>query len=194
MSRRRPVVLVPGFFDRADKMAPMARFLSRRGVEAHVVAPQPSSGRVGIERLAEQLAAFADNHLAGRLFDLVGFSMGGLTARFYVQRLGGKERAGRLVTISTPHRGTLTARLWPGPGGRQMRPGSAFLGSLNEDAETLEHHRFVSFWTPFDAMILPATSSRLGVGREVRLPVLAHPLMVTDRRALDAVARAINGP
>ena len=191
---RRAVVLVPGFFDRARKMAPMARFLSRRGFEAHAVAPQPSSGRIGLEAQARQLAAFADGPLAGRPFDLVGFSMGGLVARVYVQRLGGAARVGRLVTLSSPHRGTVTARAWPGPAACEMEPGSALLRELNADAQMLERHGFTSLWTPFDLMIVPAPSSRLGVGREVRLPVLAHPLMVTDRRALAAVAEALEGP
>ena len=64
--------------------------------------------------------------------------MGGLVSRYYVQRLGGIERVRRLITISTPHQGTLWAHMVGNPGSRQMRPGSAFLSKLNHDAAMLE--------------------------------------------------------
>jgi triacylglycerol lipase len=40
-------------------------------------------------------------------------------------------------------------------------------------------------------MILPAISSQLGIGKEVNLPVLLHPLMLTDNRSLAIVAEAL---
>ena len=195
----RAVMVVPGFMDGPNRVRRLGRFLRRHGFEPHAVAPQPSSGRVGLDVLAEQLRAYADDGpLAGRPFDLVAFSMGGLTSRYYVQRLGGTDRVGRFVTLASPHRGTLMAKLWPGAGGRQMRPGSAFLEDLNADAAMLERHHFTSVWTPMDLMIVPPTSSKLGVGREVRLLVPAHPLMIYGRRAhravLDALTRQADTP
>jgi hypothetical protein len=43
-------------------------------------------------------------------------------------------------------------------------------------------------------MILPATSSRLGIGKEVTIPVILHPLMLTDTRTLTIVADALIEP
>jgi hypothetical protein len=43
-------------------------------------------------------------------------------------------------------------------------------------------------------MILPAISSHLGIGKEVNLPVLLHPLMLTDPRTLTIVAKALIEP
>lgn len=68
-----------------------------------------------------------------------------------------------------------------------MRPGSSFLNDLNRDAGTLETISFTSLWTPFDLMILPATSSILNVGRAVRVGTLVHPLLVLDRKVLKIV-------
>ena len=188
----RPVMLVPGFMDGPNRVRRLARYLRRHGFRPHAVAPQPSSGRVGLDVLAEQLRAYADDGpLAGQVFDLVAFSMGGLVSRYYVQRLGGAERVGRFVTLASPHRGTRMAQLWPGAGGRQMRPGSAFLEDLNGDAAMLERHGFTSIWTPLDLMIVPPTSSVLGVGRERRLLVPAHPLMIYGRTAHRAVLAAL---
>ena len=41
--------------------------------------------------------------------DIVGFSMGALASRHYIQRGAGKQRVRRFVSISGPHAGTLTA-------------------------------------------------------------------------------------
>jgi triacylglycerol lipase len=123
----------------------------------------------------------------GEPFDLVGFSMGGLVCRYYVQRLGGVERVGRLITISAPHLGTYWAYTGGNKGSRQMRPGSEFLVELNRDARILERVKFASIWTPLDLTIVPAWSSRLGVGEEFQVSVMLHPWMLGSRRCLEVV-------
>ena len=46
---------------------------------------------------------------------MVGHSLGGLIARYYVTRLGGDERVHTLVTLGTPHSGTYSAYALPSP-------------------------------------------------------------------------------
>ena len=72
-----------------------------------------------------------------------------------------------------------------------MRPGSEFLEDLNRDSAMLGRIEFTTIWTPFDLMIVPADSSRLDVGRSIRVNVAAHPLMIRDRRVLDLVHRLL---
>jgi triacylglycerol lipase len=183
-----PVILVHGIGDTPDVFGPMAAVLRARGHEPHAVAMTPASGRVGLDRLALQLQAYIDVRIGSEQVGLVGFSMGGLVARYYVQRLGGISRVRRFLTLSTPHRGSWWARLLANEGGVQMRPGSEFLADLDRDAEVLEQVGFVSLWTPCDLMILPARSSVIASGEQIRLPVLLHPWMLTDRRCLERVA------
>ena len=166
--------------------------LQRAGLQTHAMNLVPRNGDAGLDHLAGQLAAWIEAHFAaGQSIDLVGFSMGGLVARYYVQRLGGIERVRRFITMSSPHKGTWTAFLRQNRGARQMRPGSAFLQDLNRDAATLCRIEFTTIRTPFDLMIVPADSSELGVGRSIRINVAAHPLMVRDRRVLDLVHRLL---
>jgi triacylglycerol lipase len=75
-----------------------------------------------------------------------------------------------------------------------MRPGSPFLEDLNQDASMLERLNFTSLWTPWDFIIVPACSSQMPVGREVKVPVFAHAFMVRDARCLQAVASALLEP
>lgn len=188
----RPVVLVHGIFDTSKIFDRMASWLRTCGFRPLALNLIPSSGAVGLDELAPQVGAFADRHLSpGEHFDLVGFSMGGLVSRYYMQRLGGIERVRRLITISTPHHGTYSAYALGNRGSRQMRPGSVFLKELNRDASMLERVGFASIWTPLDLMIVPANSSRLGVGEEFRIPVALHPWMLRSKRVLRLLVRLL---
>jgi triacylglycerol lipase len=168
----------------------MSKYLSARGFRPLAVDLTPSNGAVALEDLAAQLSAFVARELApGESFDLVGFSMGGLVCRYYVQRLGGVERVGRLITISSPHRGTYWAHMTRSVGSLQMRPGSQFLRELNRDDATLEHVRHASIWTPLDLMILPASSSR--AGEDFRVIVGLHAWMPRSHKCCAAVGRLL---
>jgi triacylglycerol lipase len=189
---KNPVILVHGIKDDSRKMERMARHLRREGWTTHAIDLRPSWGQIRLDQLAQQLAEFVDARFSsGEKFDLVAFSMGGIVSRFYVQRLGGLERVTRFVTISSPHRGTWLAHFLPTPGCRQMRRDSEFLHDLNRDAEMLRRIRFTSIWTPLDLIILPQNSSCLGVGRELKIWIPAHPLMVMHPRAIRLVADAL---
>lgn len=174
------------------RMEPMAHYLRKRGWEVYTVDMLPSWGQIGIDQLAKNLASFLERTFAPHTtINLVGFSMGGLTCRYYVQRMGGLARTERLITISSPHQGTVMANCSKRPACIQMRPKSKFLTNLNRDVITLEKVNFASIWTPLDLMIFPAKSSSLGVGREQKLWVGAHPLMVLQPSALKVVAELL---
>jgi triacylglycerol lipase len=107
--------------------------------------------------------------------------------------LGGLDRVRRFITISSPHRGTWTAYAATQPGCMQMRPNSEFLQDLNRDAaEILGKLDFTSIWTPYDLMILPASSSEIGLGMQIQIPVALHAAMVRDARTLKVLASVLS--
>jgi len=57
-----------------------------------------------LERWRDQGGRFADARVV-----LIGHSMGGLVARWYLQRCGGAEVVSKLITLGTPYRGSLKA-------------------------------------------------------------------------------------
>ena len=186
------VVLVPGLWDTSSTFTRMTARLKKAGWRALAVSLKPNDGSVTLEQSAEQLRQFIDAKLGSRRsLDMVAFSMGGLVARYYAQRLGGLARIAHFVTISTPHHGTSTAYLEPLPGVREMRPGSTFLQDLDRDADRLGHVSVTSIWSPLDIVIAPSVSSRLPFGSEVQIPVLLHFLMPGDERVIDAVIRSL---
>lgn len=190
-----PVVLVHGITDTFALFKVMTHQLEGAGWRTYGLDLMPSNGNCELDRLAQQLADFIKHTIpSDQPIDLVGFSMGGLVSRYYVQRLGGIDRVQRFVTISAPHNGTLAAHLSLRPGCLQMRPNSRFLNDLNRDVKMLDRINFTSIWTPLDGIIIPANSSVLPVGEAIQIPVPLHAWMVSDKRAIALVAEALRKP
>jgi triacylglycerol lipase len=186
-----PVVLVHGIHSSGADMVRLAQFLRAQGREVYAPTLTPAGGAARLEDLAAQLAEFTKRELPGKKFDLVGFSMGGLVTRYYVQRLGGVEHVSHFVTMAAPHQGTKLANLRRSAGVVQMRPGSEFLRDLASDADVLRRVKFTSFYTPLDTIIVPARSSEMPQAKNVRLWATTHPSWVLEKRCLRAVAKAL---
>ena len=186
------VVLVHGIHSNSRDMTRLARHLRAGGREVFTPDLTPNGGQATIGELGRQLADYTAKHLPrGRKFDLVGFSMGGLVSRYYVQRLGGTERVGHLVTIAAPHHGTVFARLSSQPGALEMRRDSAFLRDLARDNTALSRVKFTSFYTPLDLVIVPARSSEMPQARNVRMWAALHPSLILEKRCIRTVAAAL---
>ena len=195
MTARNPVLLIHGLNDTEAVFHSMSKHLKHQGWTVHSLSLTPSNGNKSLEQLAAQVSRYITKAFApGQAFDLVGFSMGGIVSRYYVQRLGGIERVQRFVTIASPHQGTWVAYGSMRPGCMQMRPGSPFLQDLNRDAEMLKQLDFTSIWTPFDLMIVPANSSQIPVARDLRVWVPAHAWMVSHPETLQAVTTTLKAP
>lgn len=194
----RPVVVVHGIWDNAASVAPLAEALRQRGrTEVHALSLDPPWGNASIEALAEQLADYVARlkaQLCVAAVDLVGFSMGALVSRTYLQLLAGAAHVRSFVSISGPHRGTWTAYGLPLAGVKQMRPGSPLLQRLGADVSHLSDVAVHCLYTPYDAMIVPSVSGVLGGARSVhRVPVLLHRLMLFDTRVHRLVGDLLQG-
>lgn len=192
---RNPVLLIHGIDDTRAIFGQMFPFLSSLGWDVHSLDLVPNCGAAGLEFLAAQVACYIEQTFpAGQAIDLVGFSMGGIVSRYYVQRLGGIDRVQRFITLASPHLGTWAAYSRFNAGCGQMRPNSPFLIDLNQHIFMLNQINFTSIWTPFDLIIIPANSSQLPVGKSVRVLVGGHAWMVTDSRSILRVAEALSEP
>jgi triacylglycerol lipase len=193
--KRNPVLLVHGINDTRVVFNKMARYLGKQGRVVCTLDLIPNNGSEVLDKLAQQLADYVNiNFAAEQALDIVGFSMGGIVSRYYIQRLGGIEKVKRFIAISSPHNGTKIAYLTSLAGAMQMQPNSNFLNDLNADVEILKKLNFTSIWTPYDLMIVPAESSKLPFGKEFILPIALHPWMLTDKRTFEIVAAALDEP
>lgn len=114
-ARRRPVVLMHGFgafvhLFAPISLTPLVEALRRRGIDVHApkVEPYgPIEARVaGWEKKLLEIRAES----GAEEFHLIGFSSGGLDARYLVSRSEGHAFVRTVTTVSTPHRGSSIAR------------------------------------------------------------------------------------
>ncbi|MBN3883054.1 MAG: triacylglycerol lipase [Nostoc sp.] len=193
--QRNPVLLIHGIDDTEAVFHKMRPYLIQQGWSVYSLNLVPNNGDMGLDELAKQVADYVTATFAPeQRLDLIGFSMGGIVSRYYVQRLGGISRVQRFLTISSPHYGTVVAYASRRLGCLQMRPDSIFLKDLNSDAVILGQLDFTSIWTPYDLMIVPANSSQMPIGSQVIVPVTLHPWMLTDSRSLAVVTAALAKP
>ena len=187
--RETRTILVHGYKDDASIFIPLASHLSDLGLKSYSVTLAPSDCSVPLETLAQQLAAFIDdNFAAGQRLDFVGFSLGSIVTRYYIQRMGGLARTNRFLSVAAPHHGTWLAFASRLPAAIQLRPYSDFLRDLNADSERLASIQFASMWSPLDLMILPSLSSRMPVGKNLVVWTLRHQALITSPRGIRTIA------
>ncbi len=174
-----PILLVHGIVSNRSIFTLLRRGLTRRGF-SNVYAMNYLTLATDVRAAAAGLAEEVERIVAETGFErihVIGHSLGGLIARYYVTRLGGDARVHTLVTLGTPHEGTWAAYVAPTRLMQQMRPGSALMRELHRPVRGCRT-RFVSYWSDNDLAILPHASAALRHGdlraRNVRLHGAGH--------------------
>ena len=125
---------------------------------------------------------------------MLGFSMGGVIARIWLQERNGAVRVHRFFSVGSPQNGTLAAvplpRRWLA-GAADMKVGSALLRSLNRDVSALDRIICRSYFSPWDLIVCPGWRAVLPRGQRKRLPVWTHQQLIAHPVALDHLVREI---
>ncbi|WP_250279903.1 alpha/beta fold hydrolase [Frankia sp. Cppng1_Ct_nod] len=178
-----PILLVHGLIDNRSIFTRLRRSLHRRGFGRVATVNLPlftSDVPSAARRLAAVVETMCEQTGYVRLH-IVAHSLGGLVARYYVQKLGGDARVHTLVTLGTPHEGTHLARLLPPMVPytllRQLRPDSDVIRELAGPAPGCRT-RFVAFSGELDMVVRPTESALLHHPdlsvRNVCLPDVGH--------------------
>ncbi|PZP32822.1 MAG: permease [Roseateles depolymerans] len=186
------VLLVHGFScNRAFWNPWMARLRVQPGVAFIAPSLEPAFG--SIDAYAEPIEAAVQRlrALTGRMPLIVGHSMGGVAVRAWWRRYreqhGGPQGAPQVITLGTPHEGTLLAALSPAYNARQMRYRCAWMQALPPLP------RLACVWTPCDQMVMPA-STAVQVGAEPhRIDAVGHVGLVGDPRVWAIFQTALAG-
>ncbi|GGM38840.1 lipase [Longimycelium tulufanense] len=139
-----------------------------------------------IAETARQLAAFGDRILrvtGAKKLDVVGYSQGGMSPRYWIKNLGGDKKIGRLIGLSPSNYGTEsskslgTLRLISAvndvlgvdcPACDEQEADSAFLADLNAGGDTIPDVEYTVIQTRYDDVVTPHTNAFLKPAPNVR--------------------------
>ena len=184
-----PVLLLHGVLCNAGALRGLRDDLAARGI-GPLYALSYGPPLASIEVFAGQVAVKVDAILAATgasRVAIVGHSMGGLVARAYLRRYG-PRKASLVITLGTPHHGSVHAWLFPGISLAQLRPGNAWLAELNRAEGAPAGVRLVSLWSWHDSMVAPQTSARLAGAENIELAGIGHNALLGERRVSALVA------
>lgn len=182
----RGVVLVHGFqCNRAVWWAWLAP-LRARGHAYVAVNLEPPFGTIDdyaplIEAAVQQVAA-----ATGRAPVLVCHSMGGLAARAWLRACQGEARVHRIITLGTPHGGTLLAQLAYTENGRQMRCASPWLVALQASESAASARLFTCWHSNCDNIVFPASTAVLPGSTPRFIAGVAHVQMALHPQVVEA--------
>jgi pimeloyl-ACP methyl ester carboxylesterase len=184
------VIVVHGYAMNRANFALLAHRLARRGHGPILGFEYWTLGRVG--RAARELAGFvADVRAAtgATAVDIIGHSMGGVVARYYVAFHDDPGRAGvaHLVTIGSPLRGTGASALALGFASRELVAGSPLMTRLAA-APLPRSTRWLAMWSEAD-VFAPASQQVAPPNAAVRMyRDLGHVAMLVSGRVADDIA------
>jgi triacylglycerol lipase len=190
-----PILLVHGFADNRSVFTVLRRALRKRGfgmvysLNFNILTALTGDVHSAARELGGEVERICEVTGAEQVH-VVGHSLGGLVARYYVQRMGGDARVHTLLTLGTPHHGTITAYLLPTPVLYQLRPNSDVVVELAEPSPGCRT-RFFAVWSELDGWIVPQRNARLNhpdlLVTNYQLSDVGHLSLPVDPRAVRIV-------
>jgi pimeloyl-ACP methyl ester carboxylesterase len=182
------VILIHGFLASAGVFRPLRARLERE-TGARVATFSHAPG-VGIRRIAARLAELVDRVPHAERITVIGHSLGGLVARWYVQEMGGQAHVTRTISLAAPFHGVDVPQLFVGA---DVHERSALLRRLRERAADcrVPHTSIVA---ADDRTVPGVETACLGVGDVVVLANRGHNTLLFDDEAagliIDRVKRS----
>jgi len=168
------VFLVHGFLASGGVFRPLKARLEREaGARVATFTHAPGAG---IRRIAQKLRDLVEQMPAGARVTIVGHSLGGIVARWYVQEMGGEARVKRTISLASPFRGVAVPQLLVGV---DLCAQSALLRRIREGARAsrVPHTSIVA---ACDTVVADAETACLGVGDVMVVPGCGHNRLLFD--------------
>lgn len=216
-----PVLLIHGYVNNAGALWRLWKALVDKGLGVYTLNLEPVYS--SIDRYPPLMVARVDairRTTGAATVTLVCHSMGGLAARAYFRYCaaqGIEPGVAKVVTLGSPHHGTMCARSEWSANGRQMAPASAWLLQLAADeaaddaahgaAQDMAHEEahpaqlrspwpcpLVSIYSMDDNVVVPQRSARLDHARNIELDGIGHMSLPLAQRVIDLVLAEVTAP
>ncbi len=135
--------------------------------------------------IAQQIHHAVDDlrvRTGARRVDIVSHSMGAISSRYYLERLGGTSAVDAWVSLAGVNEGTIWAyACFVLTQCREMVPSSSLLDDLNRTFPPAGATRYATWWSPCDTTVVPSRERRAR-GRGEQRDEVHRPLRAQDRR------------
>ena len=181
------VVLIHGFFASAGVFRPMRARLER-DANARVATFTHAPG-FGVRRIAQNLAEIVDKIPREARVHVVGHSLGGIVARWYVQELGGHARVTQTISLASPFGGTPVARRFPWLVGADLHADSPLLERLRVGlhVQSVPHVSVIAG----DDRLVPPRRAAFHFGEVVHLAGRGHNTLLFDEEVIRLVVARV---
>jgi triacylglycerol lipase len=192
----RGVVLVHGFMCNRGMWASWMQRLRERGVPHVAITLSPTFGSIDDYAATVGEAVQRMHKATGLAPVIVAHSMGGLATRAWLRSAGEQRHtlAHRIITLGTPHRGTLVGAYNPATNVTQMGLASAWLADLARSETTALRQRFICFYSHCDNVVFPASTATLPDADNRHVRATAHMQLIERHEVFDAVIAALQAP
>ena len=191
MEQRNPIILIHGLWNTSRIFSSITSRLDEIGIEYFAPTLNHSLGMTSIIDLTNILnRLILEKYGFRKEIDILGFSMGGIIGRYWIQKYNGYKRTKRFISIGSPHKGTLTAQLvpkYPFRGISEMKINSEFLRRLAENDYFLDDIECISFFTYWDLMVFPGWWTNLKFGEKISVKVYKHRNLVRSKFSVEKI-------
>lgn len=177
-----PVLLIHGYGCNSGYWHPLSKKLSGVGITHHAIDMEPIFGSIDdyIPLIQQAIVRLCGETGSNRII-ILAHSMGGLVARAYLRDHGNSHIA-RIITLGTPHHGTVLANCAVGLNSRQMRRFGRFprekpsdwLIALAQSEKHAIYTFFTSIYSVHDNIIAPQSSCFLSGAKNIPLHGIGH--------------------
>ncbi|HXN33145.1 MAG TPA: alpha/beta fold hydrolase [Polyangiaceae bacterium] len=181
------VVLVHGFLASAGVFRPLRARLEREASAR--VATFTHAPCVGVRRIARQLSELIDHIPLGTRITIVGHSLGGVVARWYVQEMEGHTRVSRTISLASPFLGVNVPQLLVGA---DLHEQSDLLKCVRDRAH-LHGVPHTSVVAAADSVVVGVETACLGFGDVVVVPKRGHNGLLFDHAVAGLVIDRVKG-
>jgi pimeloyl-ACP methyl ester carboxylesterase len=189
-----PVLLIHGYGCNRAMWVDFSRSLAAAGHACDAMNLEPVFGSIDqYPRLIEEASQALMLRTGATQIAIVAHSMGGLAARAFMNASTPSQnhRIAKVITLGTPHQGTVHATLGQGQNTHQMRINSPWRNALANRERPEDLAKFCCIFTHHDNIVAPQANQTVPGAKRIELSAIGHVAMPYSQNVMRIVVREL---
>jgi triacylglycerol esterase/lipase EstA (alpha/beta hydrolase family) len=189
------VLLVHGYGCNRAMWLKFSEGLASNGYSSDAINLEPALGSIDqYANIVEAGVTALMNRTGASQVVIVAHSMGGLAARAFMKTSSPlqNQRIKKVITLGTPHQGTVHALLGQGKNTQQMQPNSSWLEALAAAERPEDLRKFTCILTHQDNIVAPQANQTVPGAKEIQLSGIGHVALAYSPAVVQLVINELN--